>query len=223
MRKLDESELTQIQNRLNALKIYFVELNDELYDHYVTELEKLPETEFQQAMERLNESFAWSVVRKMERNFRKISNQEVTSLQLDSLKFWKRGQFNWGLVLTMLTLATSSYLLFGLEGLFNFIAVSSVATAFFIWLQQGKELSLNLDPKKNKPVKMLSAAAVARLGSFFSFGSLLLIILSFQESSENPGPIGLIIGFMIAGLVLIGLYNLLVVSAKIKTSNKVKR
>jgi hypothetical protein len=222
MRKLTELELIQIQNRLAALQIYFEELYNELYDHYVSELEKLTETEFQKTMARLNESFAWSIVRKMEQNIRKTSNQEVSKMQLDSLKFWKKDQFNWFLVIVMITLSAGSFMLFKLEGLFNCIAILCIVTAVYVWFRQGRGLSLNLDPKKQKPVKMLSAAIVGRLGSFFSFGSLLLFLLSLQDPSGNPGLFGLIIGFLISGLLLTGLYSLLIVSARIKTSKKLK-
>jgi len=218
MRTLSKSELDQVQNRLSALQIYFEELYDELYDHYISELEKIPEAEFQKTMVRLNESFAWSIVRKMEQNIRKTSNQEVSKMQLDSLKFWKKDQFNWFLVIVMITLSAGSYMLFKLEGLFNCIAILCIVTAVYVWFRQGRGLSLNLDPKKQKPVKMLSAAIVGRLGSFFSFGSLLLFLLSLQDPSGNPGFIALIIGFLITGLVLVGLYSLLVASARIKDS-----
>jgi hypothetical protein len=129
MRKLTELELIQIQNRLAALQIYFEELYNELYDHYVSELEKLTETEFQKTMARLNESFAWSIVRKMEQNIRKTSNQEVSKMQLDSLKFWKKDQFNWFLVIVMITLSAGSFMLFKLEGLFNCISILCIVTA----------------------------------------------------------------------------------------------
>jgi len=223
MRTLSKSELDQVQNRLSALQIYFEELYDELYDHYISELEKIPEAEFQKTMVRLNESFAWSIVRKMEQNIRKTSNQEVSKMQLDSLKFWKKDQFNWFLVIVMITLSAGSYMLFKLEGLFNCIAILCIVTAVYVWFRQGRGLSLNLDPKKQKPVKMLNAAIVGRLGSFFSFGGILIFLLSLQDDPVgNPGFITLIIGFLITGLVLVGLYSLLVASARIKTSKKLK-
>ena len=58
MRKLSEQEIARIDQRLESLKIFYLEIYHEIRDHYFTELEKKPVEEFEATFQQLNETFA---------------------------------------------------------------------------------------------------------------------------------------------------------------------
>lgn len=74
MRTLYQKEIAKINQRLESLKINFLEIYHEIRDHYFTELEKKPVEEFEATIQELNETFAWSVVKGMGKELRKATN-----------------------------------------------------------------------------------------------------------------------------------------------------
>lgn len=68
MRKLTDIELQTIKDRLVSLQITYLEIYDELLDHYISALEQVDPEDFDDKKEKLDEEFAWSVVRGMEKD-----------------------------------------------------------------------------------------------------------------------------------------------------------
>jgi hypothetical protein len=134
MRKLNPGELKVINDRLRSLYIKYTEVYEEILDHYCTTLENTPELESPRAIAKLNQTFAWSVVKKMEKTRRKASNQQMNKMQLDSLKIWKLNTISVFILLITVaaSLSISNYL--GTSALISFVGIVGLAgfTLFFI-------------------------------------------------------------------------------------------
>ena len=117
MRKLSDLEFNSIQTRLESLQIGYVEIYDELLDHYISQLEKKDVSDFKKEFENLNETFAWSVVKGMEKNLEKQTNKLIAKIQWESLKIWKFSPNDFFTGLLIAGLMFISFLTFKLEGL----------------------------------------------------------------------------------------------------------
>lgn len=91
MRKLSEQEITSIHARLKSLYIRYTEVYQEIFDHYCTTLENSPAVESPAIIAKLNDTFAWSVVKNMDKELEKNVSKQVMVAQLDFLKFWNYG------------------------------------------------------------------------------------------------------------------------------------
>lgn len=91
MRKLKSQELEWIHTRLKSLYIRYTEVYQEIFDHYCTTLEQSPAIESPAIIAKLNDTFAWSVVKNMDKELERNVSKQVLTSQLDFLKFWNHG------------------------------------------------------------------------------------------------------------------------------------
>ena len=91
MRQLSELEIQKIDQRLKRLQIRYTEVFEEIRDHYITALEQVSLENFVAKKEILDEEFAWSVVKGMDKELEKNVSKQVLLSQLDFLKFCKYG------------------------------------------------------------------------------------------------------------------------------------
>ncbi|SFT95575.1 hypothetical protein SAMN04489724_2949 [Algoriphagus locisalis] len=91
MRQLSEQEFALIHARLKSLNIRYIEVYEEIFDHYCTTLENVPALDSQTTIAKLNETFACSVVKNMDKELEKSVSKQVWIAQLEFLKFWKHG------------------------------------------------------------------------------------------------------------------------------------
>lgn len=137
MRKLTPIEIARIDQRLESLKIFYLEIYHEIRDHFFTELEKKSSEEFEATFQLLNETFAWSVVKGMEKEVRKATNRQIGQLQLDSLKFWN---LDWKENLThtsWLGLLIFAFVKFGINGLMFATSILAFLVILGIWHKLG--------------------------------------------------------------------------------------
>ncbi|AMQ57677.1 hypothetical protein [Algoriphagus sanaruensis] len=207
MRKLSPQEIVRIDQRLESLKIFYLEIYHEIRDHYFTELEKKPVEEFEAIFQQLNETFAWSVVKGMEKEVRKATNRQIGQLQLDSLKFWNLG---WKENLTYaawLGLLIFAFVKFGINGLMFATSILAFMVILGIWYKLGFKDALNLSISRHKPLNSLKVGVFSRIG--FAFGMLSWIHfgtkLSYDDAILNSPKF--ILGFIIlvASLYLLSL------------------
>ena len=183
MRILSPQEIARIDQRLESLKIYYLEILHELRDHYFTELEKKSSEEFEGTFQQLNETFAWSVVKKMEKEVRKATNRQIGQLQLDSLKFWN---LNWKENLAYASwsaLLILAFVNFGVNGLMFTTAILAIAVVLGIWSILGIKNFFTLSITRHKPLKSFDVGVFSRMG--FAFGLLSWIHFGTKLSSAD--------------------------------------
>jgi hypothetical protein len=211
MRKLNDLETTSIKTRLDLLQIAYIEIYDELLDHYISQLEKTHPSEFNQNLEQLNETFAWSVVKKMETNLEKNTQKRVASMQWESLKFWNYS-FNEVLISILLTASMLGfYLSSGIEGLFLASSILAVIGILIAIKKQGKGINFSLYPKNQKPVACVSKAILSRLGLLYGCLSWFWVGVS-NWGKTDLGPIGNTLGIIVCTGVFLYTISLLKVS-----------
>lgn len=215
MRKLSNLEINSIQTRLESLQIGYVEIFDELLDHYISQLEKKDQPEFEQELEKLNETFAWSVVKGMEKNLEKQTNKLVAKMQWESLKVWDFSSCGFFTGLLIASSMLVSFLVFQVEGLFMASSILALAGIILAWNKQGKGISFSLNPKKQKPVACVSKVILSRLGLLYGCLSWFWIVIN-NWGNSNPGTIGEFLGILLCSGIFLYTYSLLKVSYEFK-------
>ena len=169
MRMLSEPEISQIDQPLESLKIQYLEIFQELRDHYFTELEKKPVDEFEPTFQQLNETFAWSVVKGMEKELRKATVKQIGNLQLQALKFWKLSPWELSLAVLILVGLITTYFVFGFSAIFCGMGIISISGSLLIWAKLGWIKSLNFSLTRHKPIEGFSSAMIIRLSFVYGF------------------------------------------------------
>jgi len=183
MRTLTPQEISQIDQRLESLKIQYLEILQEIRDHYFTELEKKTVDEFDATFQQLNETFAWSVVKGMEKEVRKATNRQIGQLQLDSLKFWKLGWKENLVYTSWLGLMVLAFSNFGVVGLVFTTSILAFMVILGIWHKLGFKDALNLSITRHKPLNSLKVGVFSRMG--VAFGMLPWIHFGTKLSSDD--------------------------------------
>ncbi len=183
MRTLTPQEISQIDQRLESLKIQYLEIFHEIRDYYFTELEKKPVDEFEATFQQLNETFAWSVVKGMEKEVRKATNRQIGQLQLDSLKFWNLGWKENLTYASWLGLMVVAFLNFGITGLLFTTSILAFMVIIGIWHKLGFKDALNLSITRHKPLNTLKVGVFSRMG--VAFGMLPWIHFGTKLSSDD--------------------------------------
>ena len=166
MRQLTSQELEQFHARLKSLHIRYTEVYEETFDHYCTTLENTPALDSPVIIAKLNDTFAWSVVKRMEKNSRRAQNQQANKMQLESLKIWKLKSSSLLILLAILTMSLSiSYWL----GTFAFISCVGLITLLGFMhalVKYRSELNFSLNPTKERPTNSFSHVLIARFYPF---------------------------------------------------------
>ncbi|MDO9553438.1 hypothetical protein [Rhodonellum sp.] len=179
MRKLTETELQAIKDRLSSLYIAYCEIYDELLDHYITALEQVSSEEFKTKKEALDEEFAWSVVKKMEKELLKTAWKEIGIASKSSYKLWSLGVKKIGGLIVALLALSFTFHLFGPD-YFYALAVGSYGGIIILILffnRKNLNLTWSIAPDKHKPKKVLVTALTSISVLVFNLIHFLAILL----------------------------------------------
>ena len=105
MRKLEEKELEKVQWTVSQKDISVVELLAEIYDHYVSHLEKFSAEEFEIELNALEMKFTSKYCKKLEQNLLHTSRKEMFRLawqQVILLFTWPKALLSLALVLAII-------------------------------------------------------------------------------------------------------------------------
>jgi hypothetical protein len=108
MRKLTAEELTLIQKSIIRKEISATELLAEIYDHYVTHLETIPESDFNTQLSLLDQKWTQDYCKQLQRDLQTSINKSIRSIQ------WKlaKSYFSWPrMAFTLSFLILISYLI----------------------------------------------------------------------------------------------------------------
>jgi hypothetical protein len=169
MRTLSPEEITLIDQRLESLKIQYLEIYHELRDHYFTELEKKSAEDFEATFQQLNETFAWSVVKKMEKELRKATTKQIGSLQLKALRFWELSGAELSIALLILGSLVCSFFFLDLPAFFSATGIIAISGSIVMWALLGWRKSFNFSLNRQKPIGSFSAAILIRLSPVYGF------------------------------------------------------
>lgn len=188
MRKLTETELLTIKERLDSLCLSYLEIYNELLDHYITALEQVSPEEFETKKEALDEEFAWSVVRRMEKDLLNAISKQLQSSQLEALKLWKMdfwkvlGIFSYTVCLILV------YQFISLDVMMAFSFLPVLGIMMRLLYHSGNYFSLSMDPNYFRPRNVILQAALGRYtlvlnfsNAFFMLTSIVLNNLGFES------------------------------------------
>jgi len=153
MRKLSGQEIQIIKDRLDRCLIAYIEIYDELFDHYILALENASPDEFDAKKEALDEEFSWSVIKGMEKDLQKTAWRELMKTMKSSYMVWNLGWQKIGVLIFMTLILIPVFHLAGEEAFYI------VAIMFFVILsgsilyfhRKKYRLSWSLAPEKHQP------------------------------------------------------------------------
>jgi hypothetical protein len=178
-RTLSGMEIQILKDRLDRLMISYVEIYDELLDHYITALEQFPAEEFQTKRESLDDEFTWSVVRGMEKQLVKTAWREIGIASKSSYKVWKLGAKKMGILVLSFILMGITFQLLGPE-YFYALAIGSFGCLMIVIIYLNRKnlhLTFSLAVEKHRPKKVLPSLLLSLFVVAFNLVNLLAMSL----------------------------------------------
>jgi hypothetical protein len=197
MRTLSPQEITRIDQRLESLKIQYLEIHHEIRDHYFTELEKKSAEEFEATFQQLNESFACSVVKKMESNLRKATEKQIKAMQWEMIKFWKSDNPNFFITPLALVILLPMYFLFDVEGVTLMMGLVGLLGVPISLIASAGEFKI-IPKRLTAQFKTAFSYQVFSMSGVFLGGLALIYVAINNWNSSNPGEVGRILVWFLA-------------------------
>lgn len=158
-RTLSEIEIQTIKDRLDRCLIAYVEIYDELLDHYISALEQTPEEEFDRKKEALDDEFSWSIIKQMEKDLQKNAWKELMSASKSSYKIWTLGWEKIGVLILMAVILIPVFHFAGEEYFYlvalMFFVILMGSSVYFNRKKYG--FTLSLAPGKHQPKHVMAA------------------------------------------------------------------
>ncbi|MCH7408255.1 hypothetical protein MM239_02520 [Belliella sp. DSM 111904] len=223
MRKLTDIEIQIIKDRLDRCLIAYVEIYDELLDHYITALEQTPKESFIIKKEALDDEFSWSIIKQMEKDLQKVAWRELMNTVKTCYKIWNLGWKKIGvLMLTTLILIPIFYVA---GAAFYYVAAMMffvILSGYSIYYNRKKYgFTLSLSPGKHQPKHIMAAMFFGSQGLVFGMINLFAQLLpKFLQNTpyENFTPIL----FLFLGTLLLAFSWVVFTSINLKTFKLVK-
>lgn len=221
MRMLSENEIQLIKAHLESLSLSYIEIYNELYDHYVTALEAVSEESFESRKNELDEEFAWSVVREMEKELLKNVSEQLEQSQFEALKFWKMDFWKVLGIFIYTALLITVYEFISLDVMLVFSFVPALGIMIALLNQSGNYFSFSLDPNYFRPRNVILQAALGRYSLVLNFSNFFFILTSIILSNngfENWAMLLVLLYSTILNVYALSLYG----SINLKTLKLIK-
>lgn len=221
MRMLSENEIQLIKARLESLSLSYIEIYNELYDHYVTALEAVSEESFESRKNELDEEFAWSVVREMEKELLKNVSEQLEQSQFEALKFWKMDFWKVLGIFIYTALLITVYEFISLDVMLVFSFVPALGIMIALLNQSGNYFSFSLDPNYFRPRNVILQAALGRYSLVLNFSNFFFILTSIilnNNGFENWAMLLVLLYSTILNIYALSLYG----SINLKTLKLIK-
>jgi hypothetical protein len=197
MRTLSTQEIAQIDHRLESLKIQYLEIFHELRDHYFTELEKKPVEEFEVTFKLLNETFAWSVVKGMEKNLYKVAGKQIKEMQWDMIKFWKSDNTNFYITPLAILFLIPTYFFLEVEGVVLLIGIIGLIGIPVSFIAAKDEIKI-IPRRFTFQLKTAFSHQFFSKNGIFLHGAPFIYTAINNWNSSNPGVVGSILIWFLA-------------------------
>ncbi len=208
MRKFTDIELQRINDRLEILRIKYLEIYEEIKDHYFSELEKKSADEFEATFLQLNEAFDWPSVKSMEKNLERSTNRLITQLQWNELKFWKLNSVSLLYPFLMMLALGVVYSYLDVEGMTWAVILCSLAGVFVTWYVVSKEVSISLKQLSIKPMRVFPRQILKRSSIFVSGLTWIYVVVINWNNTNSPGLVGTIIIWLLISPFLLQMLTL---------------
>ncbi|MFN3800295.1 MULTISPECIES: hypothetical protein [Belliella] len=223
MRTLTDIEIQIIKDRLDRCLIAYVEIYDELLDHYITALEQTPEEEFDRKKNALDYEFSWSIIKQMEKDLQKVAWRELMNTAKSSYKVWTLSWKKIGVLMLTSLILIPIFHFAGEE--FYYVA----AMMFFVILigsaiyynRKKYGFTLSISPGKHQPKHIMAAMFFGSQGLVFGVINLFAQLLpKFLQNTpyENFTPIL----FLFLGTLLLAFSWVVFTSINLKTFKLIK-
>jgi hypothetical protein len=220
-RTLTDIEIQVIKDRLDRLNLSYLEIYNELMDHYVTALEQVEPEEFDRRKESLDEEFAWSVVRDMEKQLLSSVSSELKNSQLESLKFWKMDFWRVLGIFFFSVFLIAIYEMISLDVMMVFSFLPAFAILITFLYHSGNYFSFSLNPNYFRPRHVILHAALGRYQLIWNLSNSFFILSSLflkYNGLENWSMILMLFYSTILNLYALSLYH----SIHLKTFKLIK-
>lgn len=219
MRQLSEQELESINARLQSLHIRYTEVYEEVFDHYCTMLENSSQRDTQSIIEKLNDTFAWSMVKQMEKTRIKSTHQNINQSQLESLKIWRLNSHSIVIMISILFILVASYFLFGTIAIILCAQLIGFAGIAISVIKFRSQLNFSLNPKSESSANSFCIAIIYR---YIPFNILLTYgYLGISKMDLNTSSIFLSLSHLILVLFIIYGLSLLKVTFEYKSTSAI--
>ncbi|MCH7397637.1 hypothetical protein MM236_06535 [Belliella sp. DSM 107340] len=221
MRKLTDTEIQTIKDRLDSLNLSYLEIYNELLDHYVTALEEVEQEEFDHRKELLDEEFAWSVVRGMEKQLLNSVSSELKNSQLESLKFWKMDFWRVFGIFTYTVLLIVVYKTISLDVMMVFSFLPALGIMIVLLYHSGNYFWFSFKPSYFRPRNVILQAALGRYWFVLNSSNFFFFITSIildKNDLEHSAMILMLFYSTLLNLYALSLYH----SINLKTFKLIK-
>ncbi|EIM75411.1 hypothetical protein A3SI_13437 [Nitritalea halalkaliphila LW7] len=196
IRNLSDIELQTIKARLDRCQISYQEVYNELFDHYVSELEHASEEEFPHRKEALDHAFNWSTIRQMEKQQLTLATRDLDKLLLTKISFQIFNKLTMAILALLLAL---NYSLYSFMGFHSFVNLTLLTV--FVLLALGAYASQNIPflSEQSKTKKAIHEAAFKKHLFYFNvlnFALLIPSVLLSHHGYQQPSQV-LIIGYAV--------------------------
>jgi len=155
-------EIQAIEDRLDKMSISYVEIYNELLDHYTTTLEQVSSDKFASTKEVLDEEFAWSVVRRMDKELLNTVSTQLQKSQLELLKFWKLDFWKVLSIFAYTSLLISIHHFLSTDEIFLFAIIPALFSIVTLLYHSGNYFGFPLDPNYYRPRNVIIQAVFGK-------------------------------------------------------------
>lgn len=205
MRKLTEQELDSIHARLKSLRIQYIEVYEEVFDHYHSALELCSESESEEILRILNIDFSIDSVRQMEENLKVSAKKLLIQLQWNELKFWKAPIQSIIYQVLLISVLALMYYYFDVPGMYLWVGIFSLVNIPIIWFCIWNDTLFSIRKLSIGSSKAFANQILNRSGMFY-FG---LMYFGFVALTWNDANYGLIEATVLGAFNIFSLLNML--------------
>lgn len=194
--KLSEKDIEKLHHHINAKHIEYVEIRDEVLDHYQTALELEQERSMEEVLAELDQTFSWPTIRQMEKNQLKLAAVNLNKLLLTKISLQIFNKLTMGILALLLALNYSLYYFMDFHSFTNLTLLM-----VFALLALGAYASQNIPFLfvQNKAKKAIHEAAFKTHLFYFNVLNFVLLAPSFMlhhHGYQEPSQV-LIIGYVV--------------------------
>ena len=192
--KLTAKYIETLHYHINAKQIPYIEVRDEVLDHYQTALELEQKRSMEEVLNELDQTFCWSTIRQMEKQQVTLATRDLDKLLLTKISLQNFNKLTIGILALLLALNYSLYCFMGFHSFANLTLLMVFALlAFAAYASQNIPFLL----VQNKAKKAIHEAAFKKHLFYFNVLNFVLLVPSFMlhhHGYQEPSQV-LIIGY----------------------------
>ncbi|MGY6559426.1 MAG: hypothetical protein ACXIT9_09095 [Nitritalea sp.] len=184
--KLTEKNIETLHYHINAKQIPYIEVRDEVLDHYLSALEQEEERSMEEVLAELDQTFNWSTIRQMEKHQLGLAAKKLNHLLLTTLTSQIPNKIAFAILALLLAL---NYSLYSFIGYPSFANLTLLMVFTLLALAAYASRNIPFLSEQNKTKKAIHEAAFKKHLSYFNILNVVLLIPSILLSYHGyQGP-----------------------------------